>query len=1211
MHKKIISVFLAAILCMLSVSPALAEETELINVALEKQVSVTTGIVGGDAGNLVDGTENWTEVLWDLEHTGVGYIVDLEKLYHIKEFKIHALPTNPSGRDQIWLDCSTDGVSWTNLLARNNDVTDEFSSTVKTSNILTVEAPENSYFRYVRLTSWTYTVWTELEVFAVMPEMTGAVGLGREITVGFSEEISTATVTSESLKLYDGDTLITDYSVKTEGKTVILSLEGNYVGKELTLVVADTVESVCGDRLKEGKTVNITVLEPFEVTELELLHGKTTTTATMAVKNNSADDKTVTLFVAHFTSEGKLEGIKASAKPIAANTAENFEVVYTSEAGFSESSQLKAFVWDTTGGAAIPIAPPETRSGKITSVYVAINGNDENDGSRNAPFATIERAMEEIRCYNSDMTEDLTVYIGEGVYELENTLTFTNEDGGTNGYDVIYKAAEGDGVVISGGRAVKGWTEGEKGIWYAPVDGITSALSMSVDGKAARRAESEEWIDITSIFPDERDIDTESGITVADVKYAQYKNPSDIQLKFIRGWKSYLLNVDRIIADDSGSKFIMRQPTFYFAEYNKADSMGYETQFYNIAENNNFLLENAFEELDTPGEFYYDRSEKLVYYMPREGENPLTGDIRISKLEKLVEICGSNSASKVNNLAFEGLTFADAAWNRAAEYGFVSDQAQTLIYDPKVPAENPGYTMTPANISVKNAQAIRFENNVLRNMNAVGIGFYDGVDNSVIRGNVFADIGDSAVTVGNPEQVYEEEVYYGYNIAAGKTASAGSILTEHYTPNRALDTNTKTLWAPQDYQPSWWQIDLEQEYEIDRIELDFRADGVNQSFDDILMYASNDSSFETYAELDVTAATTDTGMSYTVLDSNKYRYVRLKHRIDNAHWVLAEIRIINESMNYVPSTDICENNLISNNYITRTGAVNTAAPGMQLYYVRNTEISNNLICEVPYSGIALGWGWTMYPDSVTCGNNSIKNNKLEKVMQLGFDGGGIYLSGQQQGNAQISGNHIKTAVNGSGIYLDNGSSNCTITNNVVEDVIEDFCAGMNTGPNVWSDNYSASTLYSIYHFNEEGKNTFEIPNYFIYENYPQEAAAIAENAGLTPEYAGIVAKAGENLQIWTAEDYYNNMKNDEDNEHITAGDIILRYNTSFTDTVSKWIELAKAEGKYDEASSEMVEMTSAAEAAKEITTGSDRSLIFDACIRLREAMYNFAESIKQ
>jgi len=56
--------------------------------------------------------------------------------------------------------------------------------------------------------------------------------------------------------------------------------------------------------------------------------------------------------------------------------------------------------------------------------YVSTTGDDGADGSKNAPFATLERARDEVRKHTDNMTGNIIVHIAEGVYTLNETLTF-------------------------------------------------------------------------------------------------------------------------------------------------------------------------------------------------------------------------------------------------------------------------------------------------------------------------------------------------------------------------------------------------------------------------------------------------------------------------------------------------------------------------------------------------------------------------------------------------------------------------------------------------------------------------------------------------------------------------------------------------------------------------------------------------------------------
>lgn len=78
--------------------------------------------------------------------------------------------------------------------------------------------------------------------------------------------------------------------------------------------------------------------------------------------------------------------------------------------------------------------------------YVAANGSDQNDGSFERPFATLERARDAVRAMEKTGKEGITVAIRAGEYAVSG-ITFTPEDSGTPECPITY-CAYGDGEVI-------------------------------------------------------------------------------------------------------------------------------------------------------------------------------------------------------------------------------------------------------------------------------------------------------------------------------------------------------------------------------------------------------------------------------------------------------------------------------------------------------------------------------------------------------------------------------------------------------------------------------------------------------------------------------------------------------------------------------------------------------------------------------------------
>ena len=88
--------------------------------------------------------------------------------------------------------------------------------------------------------------------------------------------------------------------------------------------------------------------------------------------------------------------------------------------------------------------------------YVAVDGSDENDGTKDAPFKTLTKAAQTLQPGD-------TCVIGGGTYH--ETLM---PQSGEAGRPITYKAAEGEKVTISGANEVTGFERHDGNIYKAP-----------------------------------------------------------------------------------------------------------------------------------------------------------------------------------------------------------------------------------------------------------------------------------------------------------------------------------------------------------------------------------------------------------------------------------------------------------------------------------------------------------------------------------------------------------------------------------------------------------------------------------------------------------------------------------------------------------------------------------------------------------------------
>jgi len=84
-----------------------------------------------------------------------------------------------------------------------------------------------------------------------------------------------------------------------------------------------------------------------------------------------------------------------------------------------------------------------------------------------------------------------------------------------------------------------------------------------------------------------------------------------------------------------------------------------------------FFVENIFEELDAPGEWYLDEETKVLYFYPPAHVDPATAAIEGSRLKTLVVIKGTQK-EPVRNVSIRGIRFAHADVTYLDEYDIPS-----------------------------------------------------------------------------------------------------------------------------------------------------------------------------------------------------------------------------------------------------------------------------------------------------------------------------------------------------------------------------------------------------------------------------------------------------------------------------------------------------------------------------------------------------------
>ena len=267
--------------------------------------------------------------------------------------------------------------------------------------------------------------------------------------------------------------------------------------------------------------------------------------------------------------------------------------------------------------------------------YVAPAGNDANPGTFAKPFATLQRAQQAVRKKTG------TVFLRGGTYYLPETLVFTSADSGSQRAPVIYQAYKNEQPVISGGVRLDrlNWQPYRDGILQAKVPADLRTEEIFVNG--------------------ERQI------------LARYPN-FDPTAKYFDGYSADAISTNRSArwADPAGGYFHAMHPALWGdftwlitgkdARGEVTKEGGWQNNRGGAVHRTIRFVENIFEELDAPGEWFLDSKSHTLFFYPPAGLDLKKVTVEATRLRSLIEFRGSEQ-QPVKFIKLSGLTFRHAA----------------------------------------------------------------------------------------------------------------------------------------------------------------------------------------------------------------------------------------------------------------------------------------------------------------------------------------------------------------------------------------------------------------------------------------------------------------------------------------------------------------------------------------------------------------------
>ena len=267
--------------------------------------------------------------------------------------------------------------------------------------------------------------------------------------------------------------------------------------------------------------------------------------------------------------------------------------------------------------------------------FVSPAGDDANSGALESPFATLQRAQQAVRQMRGD------VFLRGGIYYLPATLVLTAQDSGSKDAPVVFQNYRGENPVISGGVRLENldWQPFTNGIFQAQVPADLQTEEIFVNG--------------------ERQI------------LARYPN-FDPEAQYFNGFAADAISPERASrwADPAGGYFHAMHPALWGdftwrimgKDTNNQVKLegGWQNNRGAAAHKSIRFVENIFEELDTPGEWFLNSKTHTLYFYPPAGLDLKQAVVEATRLWTLVEFRG-DEAHPVKWITLRGLVFRQAS----------------------------------------------------------------------------------------------------------------------------------------------------------------------------------------------------------------------------------------------------------------------------------------------------------------------------------------------------------------------------------------------------------------------------------------------------------------------------------------------------------------------------------------------------------------------
>ncbi|WP_019505065.1 right-handed parallel beta-helix repeat-containing protein [Pleurocapsa sp. PCC 7319] len=301
--------------------------------------------------------------------------------------------------------------------------------------------------------------------------------------------------------------------------------------------------------------------------------------------------------------------------------------------------------------------------------FVAPNGNDAwsgrlevvNPENSDGPLATLEGAKIAVRNLKSNQSyidRPIKILLRSGTYFLSQPVLFKPKDSGSINQPITYQSYPQERAIISGGKLITGWRKeivNNLEMWTVDLPQDSSNdwqfqhLWVNGNRRSRSRYPSQGYLQVEALDTSKDQAWHEGHDSLqyyeGDLPSTNVSTFEGAELVVMNRWVESRLPITKIDP-------VQRQ--IYFGK----------SSVFKLAPGDLYYLENSLDWLNTPGEWYLDRQQGKVYYLPFPEEDISTTEFIAPVLSTLLVFRGNIQKNRyVQHLKFKNITFSHTDWH--------------------------------------------------------------------------------------------------------------------------------------------------------------------------------------------------------------------------------------------------------------------------------------------------------------------------------------------------------------------------------------------------------------------------------------------------------------------------------------------------------------------------------------------------------------------